>query len=265
MERDLERLSVHEESIDENGEYFCRCMDQKTAGNLWLCASCPLRDGFKKEGEVVLGVLCKYEDSDKDFPDYWIPSQPPHGIFDRLPQEALQFAATAHKEQKRKGNGLPYIIHPMETMSIVSRMTDDEEVMAAAALHDVIEDTKCVGRDIEARFGRRVAELVGMESEDKKRHRPAKDTWRERKEENLRRERLAPRDAKLIMLSDKLSNVRSTLRDFEKLGNRVWDKFNMKDPAEQEWYYRTVADVCKELSGEEVYKEYVEILDIIFE
>ncbi|MBQ9631550.1 MAG: bifunctional (p)ppGpp synthetase/guanosine-3',5'-bis(diphosphate) 3'-pyrophosphohydrolase [Lachnospiraceae bacterium] len=186
-------------------------------------------------------------------------------MFDEIPQKAIQFAAIAHKGATRKGNGLPYIIHPMETMSIVTGMTGNVEVMAAAALHDVIEDTQYAGRDIEERFGRQVAELVGMESEDKKRHRPAKDTWRERKEENLLRERRAPREAKMIMLSDKLSNVRSTLRDYELLGSRVWEKFNMKDPAEQEWYYRSVADVVEELADLQAYREYMQILDVIFQ
>ena len=66
------------------------------------------------------------------------------------------------------------------------------------------------------------------------------------------------------MLSDKLSNVRSTLRDYEKMGDAVWQKFNMTDPAEQEWYYRSVAKVVEELSDESVYREYLRILDRIF-
>ncbi|MBR1629346.1 MAG: phosphohydrolase, partial [Lachnospiraceae bacterium] len=59
-------------------------------------------------------------------------------------------------------------------------------------------------------------------------------------------------------------NMRSTLRDFEKQGSGVWDKFNMKDPAEQEWYYRSVADIVSELSDLSVYQEYVGILEKIF-
>ena len=256
-------IRVHTEHTDTDGRYFCRCMGMETKGTTWLCGSCPLHDGFV-DGGTRNGICCRYADGEGDFPDYWDISEPPHGVYDDLPQRAIQFAAVAHKGAVRKGNGLPYIIHPMETMWIVAQMTDDVEVMAAAALHDVIEDTKYVGRDIEERFGRRVAELVGMESEDKKRHRPAGDTWRERKEENLLREQRAPREAKLIMLSDKLSNIRSTLRDYEESGSAVWEKFNMKDPEEQEWYYRAVAKVVAELADEPVYQEYLRILDIIF-
>ena len=260
----MSEIRIHKEQTDSEGRYFCRCMEMETAGTTWLCENCPLYAGFMDE-DAGKGICCRYADGDSEFPDYRDPSEPAHGVYGELPQKAIQFAALAHKGAVRKGNGLPYIIHPMETMSIVAQMTEDAEVMAAAALHDVIEDTKFVGRDIEERFGRRVAELVGMESEDKKRHRPAGDTWRERKEENLLREQRAPREAKLIMLADKLSNIRSTLRDYQEAGDAVWEKFNMKDPAEQEWYYRAVAKVVSELSDEPVYQEYVRILDIIFQ
>ena len=280
---DIDGIRIHRESVNSQGEYYCRCMDMKTSNTRWLCEVCPLCDwrseavsrnaGQVSEENVADSqkkvsrsgeVCCRYANSGEEFPLYWDVSMPAHGVYDEIPQKALQFAALAHKGAVRKGNGLPYIIHPMETMMITAQMTNDVEVMAAAALHDVIEDTRFIGRDIESRFGRRVAELVGMESEDKKRHRPAKDTWHERKEENLRRERFAPRDAKLIMLSDKLSNVRSTLRDFREMGSDVWNKFNMKDPEEQEWYYRAVADVVEELSDEPAYQEYLNILEIIF-
>ena len=254
-------IYIHRETVSEDGSYLCRSMNRETKNTQWLCDSCPLcasRDGSGGE------ICCRYADSEDEFPVYWQPEEEPHGVFDEIPQKAIRFAAVAHKGAVRKGNGFPYIIHPMETMMIVSGMTDDAEVMAAAALHDVIEDTRFTGRDIEQTFGRHVAELVGMESEDKKRHRPARDTWRERKEENLLSEQRAPREAKLIMLSDKLSNVRSTLRDYEKMGDAVWQKFNMTDPAEQEWYYRSVAKVVEELSDESVYREYLRILDRIF-
>ncbi len=256
-------ILIHRESTDDDGYYFCRAMNTRTAGTAWLCGDCPLYDGCDEEesGQVF---NCRYAENDLEFPDYWDSSEPARGVYADIPQRAIQFAALAHKEALRKGSGLPYIIHPIETMSIVSKMTDNAEVIAAAALHDVIEDTRYVGRDIEERFGRRVAELVGMESEDKKRHRPASDTWRERKEENLIREQRAPVEAKQIMLADKLSNMRSTLRDYHSNKDTVWEKFNMKDPAEQEWYYRAVADVVSELSAESAYQEYIRILDEIF-
>lgn len=255
---------THKETPDENGEYFCRCCNCRVEDSSWLCKDCPL--ALKGEiNSIENGFSCRYAEDGEEFPVYWQQGQLTHGMFDEIPQKAIKFAAMAHKGAVRKGNGLPYIVHPMETMSIVSTMTDDVEVMAAAALHDVIEDTKYTGRDIENNFGERVARLVGMESEDKKRYRPAGDTWRERKEENLAREKLAPNEAKMIMLADKLSNMRATLRDYEKNPIGIWEKFNMKDESEQEWYYRSVVKVVEELSDTFVYIEYVKIVDKIFE
>lgn len=258
----MAKMETHNLTPDENGEYFCRACNCKVANITWLCKNCPLHDEENESSEYV--SCCKYAEDNEEFPVYWEVGQKAHGINDEIPQKAIKFAAVAHKGAVRKGNGLPYIIHPMETMSIVSSMTDDVEVMAAAALHDVIEDTKYVGRDIENAFGERVARLVGMESEDKKRYRPAGDTWRERKEENLIRERLAPIEAKMIMLSDKLSNMRATMRDFRENPNGIWEKFNMKDESEQEWYYRSVAKVVSELSDTDVYREYIKLVDTIF-
>ena len=59
-----------------------------------------------------------------------------------LLSEAIAFAAEAHKGQVRKGTKTPYIIHPMEAAAIAATMTDNHSVIAAAILHDVLEDTK---------------------------------------------------------------------------------------------------------------------------
>ena len=54
--------------------------------------------------------------------------------------KAIAFAVKAHEGQPRKGTEIPYIFHPLEVGMIVSRITDDEEVIAAAVLHDTVED-----------------------------------------------------------------------------------------------------------------------------
>lgn len=98
---------------------------------------------------------------------------------------------------------MPYIVHPIEAAAIVSAMTDDEEVIAAAVLHDVIEDTDATEDDLYARFGRRIAELVLNESEDKRRTLPAALTWKTRKQETITfLETEADRDAKMLALAD---------------------------------------------------------------
>ena len=82
--------------------------------------------------------------------------------------KAIAFATKAHEGQLRKGTNLPYILHPMEVGMIVSRMTDDNEVIAAAVLHDTVEDCDGVSLEmIREEFGEKVARIVTAESEDK--------------------------------------------------------------------------------------------------
>ena len=77
-----------------------------------------------------------------------------------LVSRAVIFAAAAHDGQVRKGTDIPYIVHPMEAAAIAAGLTNDPEVIAAAVLHDVVEDTGTTKNELEAEFGSRVAELV---------------------------------------------------------------------------------------------------------
>ena len=73
---------------------------------------------------------------------------------------ALAFATIAHGEQKRKYSGEPYIVHPIEVMEIVKTVPHDEAMLAAALLHDVVEDTEVTLAEIHQAFGEDVASLV---------------------------------------------------------------------------------------------------------
>lgn len=73
---------------------------------------------------------------------------------------AIAFAALAHAGQKRKYTFEPYIVHPIEVMRLVMTVDHCEEMLVAAILHDVIEDTPVGQREIERRFGPAVLELV---------------------------------------------------------------------------------------------------------
>ncbi len=108
--------------------------------------------------------------------------------------EAAAFADKAHKGAFRKGTKIPYITHPMETAVIVSAFTDDEEIIAAALLHDVMEDAGVTREELEDTFGSRVADLVVDESEDKSR------SWQERKTRTVRHLCTASREIKILAL-----------------------------------------------------------------
>ena len=94
-------------------------------------------------------------------------------------------AAAAHSGMTRKGTGIPYLSHPVEAASIIAEMTDDQELIAAAVLHDVVEDTEVTAQELEEMFGARVAHYVACETENKRRDLPPESTWKLRKLETI--------------------------------------------------------------------------------
>ena len=102
-----------------------------------------------------------------------------------LTDKAILFAADAHKGMVRKGLSQPYIFHPLEVMSLASLVTDDEEILCGAVLHDTVEDTPITAEDIRQNFGDRIANLVSSETEDKRGQVNKEGTWVERKKEAI--------------------------------------------------------------------------------
>ncbi len=173
-------------------------------------------------------------------------------------EKAAAFAAKAHEGVFRKGTRIPYITHPIEAAVIVSGFTEDEEMIAAALLHDVVEDAGVTREQLEADFGFRVAHLVADESEDKTK------SWFERKQNTVRKISGASRDIKILMLGDKLSNIRSTARDYLVMGDAVWQRFNEKDKRKHAWYCWSMADGLEELKEHIYYQEYVMLCQRVF-
>ena len=177
---------------------------------------------------------------------------------------AIVFATKAHEGQFRKGTQIPYILHPMEAAAIVGTMTTDEEIIAGAVLHDVVEDTATTVEEVMELFGERVGSLVASESENKREDLPSEFTWKIRKQETLDHLKTASVEVKMIALGDKLSNMRAIYRDYQTIGDKLWQRFNQKDKNEHKWYYSSIAECISELSNYPVYKEYQELLEKTF-
>lgn len=178
-----------------------------------------------------------------------------------MKERARGFATWAHEGQVRKGTTRPYISHPVEAAQIVSEMTDDEEVICAAYLHDTIEDCKNVTKELLAeKFSVRVAKIVACESEDKTK------SWMERKTETIEHLKDASHEVQMVCLADKLSNMRDIDRDYLVCGEDLWKRFRMKDKGIIGWYYKEIRDVLKgTFQGEEHYQEYCMLIQKIFE
>lgn len=181
-----------------------------------------------------------------------------------LLDRAIIFAVHAHHDTERRGKGFPYIVHPMEAVEIVSTITSDQELLAAAALHDTIEDTDVTVEDIRREFGDRVAELVHSESDQFVEGVSEEDSWHDRKQAAIDRLAAASHDAKIVALGDKLSNMRAIWRDFQTKGDELWKIFHVTDKASHEWHYRGLADSLAELSDTFAYQEFVALIDDVF-
>jgi len=175
---------------------------------------------------------------------------------------AVAFAAYAHDGQCRKGTALPYIVHPMEVSAIAATMTNDQEVLAAAVLHDVMEDCGITENELRLKFGKRVAALVKAESEEK--DPDAAGSWQKRKLRTVNRLRAATREQMILTLSDKLSNLRSIRRDLIAHGDELWRRFNQPNASMHHWYYASIGEALAPLAGFDAYKEYAELVSIIF-
>ena len=183
-----------------------------------------------------------------------------------LMDRAIVFATRAHSGTYRKGTSIPYIVHPIEAAAIVSTMTTDPDMIAAAVLHDVVEDTDTTVEEIRFFFNRHIAKLVEAESENKRKDLPPQETWMLRKMETLEFLRTeADREAKILALADKLSNMRAIHRDQNTIGDKLWERFNEKDKSKHGWMYRQVADALSELSDTFAWQEYDELVRKTFE
>lgn len=181
-----------------------------------------------------------------------------------LLDRAIIFAVKAHHNTERRGKGFPYIVHPMEAVEIVATITPDQELLAAAALHDTVEDTDVTVEQLRAEFGERIASLVASESDEMPEGVSEEDSWHDRKQAAINRLAAVSHDAKIVALGDKLSNMRAIARDYKVKGDALWSIFHVKDKASHEWHYRGLASSLSELSDTFAYQELVRLIDEVF-
>jgi (p)ppGpp synthase/HD superfamily hydrolase len=172
-------------------------------------------------------------------PRKWKGSIPPIRLGPRFTR-AFLFAYAKHKDQARKASRIPYITHLMGVASLVLEAGGDEDLAAAALLHDVVED--CGGRpmlkQVQRLFGKRVAEIVDGCTDA---YTTPKPPWRKRKESYIRRLKKEDAGTRLVSAADKLNNLRSILSDYREIGESVWSRFNGGRDGTL-WYYRTLRD-----------------------
>lgn len=173
-----------------------------------------------------------------------------------LVSKALVFATTHHKDMLRKGTQIPYMAHLLNVCRLLAEKGCREEVLAAALLHDVVEDTPVTIGEVRELFGADVAFLVEGATElyklqKQQTEKDGKETWEERKQHTLGfvTGEATPEQLSII-LADKLDNAASVHRDVRRIGESVWKRFNATKE-KQEWYYRSLLRAFRQRAEKE--------------
>lgn len=178
--------------------------------------------------------------------------------------KAIKIAAEAHDKQYRKCSKLPYITHLMECGFILNGITTNNDIIIAGILHDTIEDTKLDYYYIHNEFNENVANMVRDVSENKRKELPATETWETRKKESIMHYASMEPKSKLVLLADKLSNLRSIKDDYLKYGDRMWAFFNETDKRKHAWYYGEIMELLEPFDYLEEYYELKALYKYIF-
>ncbi|UOR10523.1 HD domain-containing protein [Halobacillus amylolyticus] len=149
-------------------------------------------------------------------------------------EKAKAFATKAHQGQKRKNSDVDYIVHPVRVAHTLEAAGCDAVVICAGYLHDVVEDTAYELEDIEREFNQEVRDLVAAHSEDKSK------SWQERKQHTIDTIRTGNLEVKSLIVADKLDNLLSLEKDFERDGDALWKQFNAGFE-HQSWYNQAIA------------------------
>lgn len=171
-----------------------------------------------------------------------------------LIERAARVATVAHKEQVRKSDGSPYIVHPFMCAMMLVKYDFPEAVVAAALVHDVLEDTKVSEQELQRELGDEVVAIVRMVTEDKSLD------WHSRKQAYIKAVRNAPEEAKAVSLVDKIHNMQSLLDAHEQLGTSLWSKFN-RGREDKLWFEESMLTMFRETWDHPLIEEYAVLVE----
>ena len=172
-------------------------------------------------------------------------------------ETAEAIARSAHAGQIRKDGRTPVIEHPRNVAAIVRAAGASPVVIAAAWLHDTIEDTETTGDDIERALGAEVRAIVEQVSE------PDKSlSWAERKRHTVETVEDRSLDALRVMAADKIDNLRSILA-VDARGEDPWAMLSA-DVTAQRWYYTTLVERMRAQHREALFETFAQTAELVF-
>jgi (p)ppGpp synthase/HD superfamily hydrolase len=171
-----------------------------------------------------------------------------------LYERALRIATQAHKDQVRKQDGSPYIVHPMMVAKILSDHGFSAEVVAAGLVHDVLEDTVVTEDELRAELGDEVTDIVTAVSEDKDL------PWEKRKEQYVEAVVSAGEAVWAVSVADKIHNAESLSMHYQKVGSAVWQVFN-RGKEKKVWFERLLLTKLREVWHHPLLDEYGRLVE----
>lgn len=167
--------------------------------------------------------------------------------------KAFVLALEWHKGDKRKVDGTPYILHPVAVARELAKHGFSDEVIAAGYCHDLLEETDCSKEKIAQVCGDKVLEIVEAVTND--------DTleWEEKKLKYIESVRNGPVEAKAVCVCDKIHNLRSLIKSYQRLGPSLWEKFN-RGKDKKLWYEKNVNKMLKETWEHELISVHEELI-----
>jgi (p)ppGpp synthase/HD superfamily hydrolase len=171
-----------------------------------------------------------------------------------LIEKAVRISASAHKDQIRKGDDLPYIIHPFMVALKLAKHNFPDTVIAAALTHDVLEESDFLEDRLKDELGQEVWEIVKAVTND--------DSlpWEEKKKNYVEAIRRGPEGAKAVAVADKIHNLESLMIAYREKGPELWKRFN-RGREQKLWFENEVLKMLKETWQHPLIDEYQHLLD----
>jgi len=171
-----------------------------------------------------------------------------------LTERAARIAATAHKEDVRKSDGSPYIVHPFMVAWKLREHGFSDEVVAAALVHDVLEDTSYSSDILETLLGSAVLNIVRAVSEDKSL------VWEERKRAYAAQVASGGMEALAVSLADKIHNLTGMVAGLKAGGSAFWSHFN-RGKEKQLWFAELMLETYRTHLTHPLVDEYAALVE----
>jgi (p)ppGpp synthase/HD superfamily hydrolase len=183
------------------------------------------------------------------------------GIDKKKYKKAIDYAFALHSNQYRKGTSIPYFTHLVSVSNNVIENGGNTDEVIAGLLHDAVEDQggEKTLKLIKKRFGNKVGKIVEECSDTKITPKPP---WLERKKKYLSGMKKSTQSSLFVSLCDKLHNATCIVNDYQRVGRKLWKRFNAS-PKQVYWYHNSLyKNFSKNLKGHKILKRnYYQIVN----